>query len=56
MFAFREYPSVANNFKEVFQQATSLNNFKTLLKPRIDELIKPEPYMNIKLNQFIQLI
>ena len=46
----------ANTLKEVFQQATSLNNFKTLLKPRIDELFNPEPNKNIKLNQYIQLI
>ena len=46
----------ANKVKDVFQHATSLNNFKTLLKPRIDELIKSQPNKNIKLNQYIQLV
>ena len=41
----------ANKIKEVFQHATSLNNFKTLIGPRIDELLNPRPNKLIKLNQ-----
>ncbi|RYE04832.1 MAG: hypothetical protein EOP33_08405 [Rickettsiaceae bacterium] len=43
----------ANKLKEEFQQATSLNNFKTLIRPKIDELIKTEPNKLIKMNQLI---
>ncbi|RYE26613.1 MAG: hypothetical protein EOP45_03680 [Sphingobacteriaceae bacterium] len=41
----------ANKIKEVFLRATSLNNFKTLIKLRINELIIPGPNRLIKLNQ-----
>jgi len=43
----------ANKIKEVFQHATSLNNFKTLIRPKIDKLIQPGPNKFIKLNQMI---
>lgn len=43
----------ANKIKEFFQQTTSVNNFRTLIEPKIDKLIKPETNKLVKSNQLI---
>lgn len=45
----------ANKIRGVFQQSTSLINFRTLIEPEIDELIDTEPNKLVNLNQLIFL-